>query len=102
MSIRLTKQLMTKLRASFIGVNVLSTRFLFTNGEARQPRPSHVLMPVTDLNVIRVWSTLPGLEKRLQTHQKNRPFCCAMVHEFHWLFPALVFEKDDGIVPFLF
>src|SRR5687768_8776083 len=60
------------------------------------------LVPVVDLDVVRVGRTFPGFQKRLQAHQKHPPLGAAMVHEFHRLLPILVLEQDDGIVALLF
>jgi hypothetical protein len=59
------------------------------------------LVPVVDPNIVWAGRTFPGLDKRLEAHQKRRPFGAAVVHELHRLSPALVFEENDGIVTFL-
>ena len=47
-------------------------------------------VPIVDLDVVGLGGTLPGLEQGLQAHQENRPLGAAVVHELHWLLPALV------------
>src|SRR5688572_7328150 len=59
------------------------------------------LIPVVDLDVVRVGGTLAGLQKRLQAHQKDPPLGAAVVHELHRLLPILVREEDHDVVAFL-
>src|ERR1700678_914323 len=58
-------------------------------------------VPVADPDVVRARIALPGLHKRLQAHQKDRPLGAAVVHEFHGFIPTLMIEQDDGIIAFL-
>src|SRR6266540_4718941 len=56
------------------------------------------LVPVVDLDVVGFWGALAGFDEGFQAHQEDRPLGAAVVHEFYRLFPALVFEEDDGVV----
>src|SRR5258705_6656700 len=58
-------------------------------------------VPVADPDVVGAGLAFPGLHKRFQAHQKNRPLGAAVVHEFPRFLPALMLEQDDGIVAFL-
>src|SRR6266850_14752 len=78
------------------------TRWSPSASRSRASRSSTALLPAIELEVVWRGGAFAGFEKRLQADQEDAPLGAAVVHELHRLLPALVFEKNDGPVAFLF
>ncbi len=59
-------------------------------------------VPVVNLDVVRIGSTFPGFDKRLEAQQIDGPLGTAVVHKLHRFLPALLLEEDNGVLPILF